>query len=290
MELMQFSATMLLTLLLLKLLLLPRKVAVHPVVAPARWLMIAGIALLDVHFLLQFAFGLRAMGVTQAVFVNLVLFVPASWTISLSILHLQRQGRIGRVERWAGGVAWAVTLALLCTAAAIDGQPLLSDTKPLHRAEVVASIVYLATQGYYSGKHLRSIVAMRRTLQDYYDRDTDGMLRWMKLSILVLMVLAWLVPLLIFVESKGLAVFGILFFTGIFFLVDSFCGYIVSAAPDRISMAEESEYLENEENATWQTTSRPPRTMHRKRRPSARSTSPRPSNGGLPREATARRV
>lgn len=247
MELMQFSSVMLLTLLMLKLLMLPRKVAVNPVVATARWLLATGIALLDVQFLVQLVLGLRAMGVTQAVLVNLVLFVPASWTISLSVLHLQRQGRTSLTERWVGGVAWIVILALLGTTAAIDGKPLLSDSKPLHSAEVAASIVYLAMQAYYSSLHLRSIIAMQRALQNYYDRDTNGMLRWMKLSILVLMVLAWLVPLLIFVESKGLAIFGILFFVGIFFLVDSFCGYIVSAAPNRISIAEESEHQEDDE-------------------------------------------
>ena len=54
MELMQFTAVVLLTLLMLKLLLLPRKVAVNPTMGMARWLMIAGIALLDLQFFLQF--------------------------------------------------------------------------------------------------------------------------------------------------------------------------------------------------------------------------------------------
>jgi len=51
MELTQFSAVVVLTLLVLKLLLLPRKVAVNPVVGTARWLMTVGMALLDVQFL-----------------------------------------------------------------------------------------------------------------------------------------------------------------------------------------------------------------------------------------------
>jgi len=65
MELTQFSAVVVLTLLVLKLLLLPRKVAVNPVVGTARWLMTVGMALLDVQFLLQYLLGLRAMGVTH---------------------------------------------------------------------------------------------------------------------------------------------------------------------------------------------------------------------------------
>lgn len=71
MVLMQFSAIMLLTLLTLKLLLLPRKVGESPLASKARWLMTAGIILLDIQFLLQYTLGLRAMRVTQAVLVNL---------------------------------------------------------------------------------------------------------------------------------------------------------------------------------------------------------------------------
>lgn len=241
MKLMQFTAVIVLTLLVLKLLLLPRKVAVNAVVHKARWLMTTGILLLDVQFLLQYVFGLRAMGVTQAVLVNLVLFIPASWTISLALLYLQRQGRVSSVARWIGGATWVVVLALLGVAAAIDVQPLLSDTPELHSAEVAASVLYLMMQGYYSGLLLKNIMSMRQALQNYYDSDTDGLLRWMKLSILVLMVMSLMVPLLIFVRSAGLAIFGVLFFIGIFFLVDSFCGYAVSSAPKKVSAAEENE-------------------------------------------------
>ena len=50
--------------------------------------------------------------------------------------------------------------------------------------------------------------------------------------------------MLMFVESKGLAVFAFIFFAGIFFLVDSFCSYVVSAAPMRIKEAEDNEEVE----------------------------------------------
>jgi len=190
---------------------------------------------------------LRSMGVTQAVLVNLVLFIPSSWTISLALLYLQQQGRVDGVTRWTGGATWGVVLVLLGVAAAIDGQPLLSDTPELHSAEVAASLFYLAMQGYYSRLHVKNLLNMRQALQDYYDTDTDGLLRWMKLSILVLMVMAMMVPLLIFVRSAGLAIFGGLFFVGIFFLVDSFCGYAVSSAPKKVDAAVENESLEETE-------------------------------------------
>ena len=247
MELTQFSAVVVLTLLVLKLLLLPRKVAVNPIVGRARWLMTVGIALLDVQFLLQYIYGLRAMGVTQAVLLNLILFIPCSWTISLALLYLQQRGNVSRMARWMGGATWAVVLVLLGTAAVSDGQPLLSGTSLLYKAEVAASMLYLIMQGYYSSVHLRNLATMRHTLQNFYDRDTEDMLYWMKLSIMVLMIMALMVPLLIFVESKGLAVFAFLFFIGIFFLVDSFCVYVVSSAPTKVSIAEENESEEDEE-------------------------------------------
>ena len=247
MELTQFSAVVVLTLLVMKLLLLPRKVAVNPVVGTARWLMTLGIALLDVQFLLQYIFGLRAMGVTQAVMLNLALFIPCSWTISLALLYLQRQGQMSPVSKWLGGVTWVAVLILLGVAAAIDGQPLLSNTPEIYKAEVVASLLYLVMQGYYSSLHMRNLLAMRRTLQDFYDHDTDHLLRWMKLSIIVLMLMSLMVPLLIFVESKVLGIFAILFSAGIFFLVDSFCGYAVSSAPTEVSDAEQNASQEDEE-------------------------------------------
>lgn len=245
MEQMQFCAIILLTLLTLKLLLLQRKVGVTPIVSTARWLMTVGIALLGVQFLLQYILGLRAMGVTQAVLLNLVLFIPSSWCISIALQYLQQQGRLTLLNKWAGGLTWATSLILLGIAASIDGQPLFSDTPELHKAEVTSSFLYLAMQTYYSYYHVNNLRSMRRKLQNYYDRDMDGILTWMQFCIIALMVLALMAPLVIFIESKLLAVFGIVFFFGIFYMVDSFSNYIVSSAPKRMQEAEESA-IENE--------------------------------------------
>ena len=51
------------------------------------------------QFLIQYVTGLRAMGVTQAVLVNLTLLLPASGLMSLAILNLQRQGRLSTFEQ-----------------------------------------------------------------------------------------------------------------------------------------------------------------------------------------------
>ena len=243
MEQMQFSAVMLLTLLLVKLLLMPNKVIMSTVMSRARWLMTIGIALLDVQFLLQYTLGLRALGVTQAVLVNLSLFIPSSWTISLAIINLQRQGQVSIADKLVGGITWALSLLILGTAAAIDGQPLMSNSPELHYAEITASIFYLTMQGHYAWRLMNNLRAMRQDLQNYYDHDMDYMLVWMKYSTIVLGILATMVPMLIFIQKQELAFFALIFFVGIFYLVDTFCNYIVSSAPKKMAKAEMSEEL-----------------------------------------------
>ncbi len=240
---MQFSAVMLLTLLLVKLLLMPNKVIMSTVMSRARWLMTIGIALLDVQFLLQYTLGLRALGVTQAVLVNLSLFIPSSWTISLAIINLQRQGQVSIADKLVGGITWALSLLILGTAAAIDGQPLMSNSPELHYAEITASIFYLTMQGHYAWRLMNNLRAMRQDLQNYYDHDMDYMLVWMKYSTVVLGILATMVPMLIFIQKQELAFFALIFFVGIFYLVDTFCNYIVSSAPKKMAKAEMSEEL-----------------------------------------------
>ena len=68
---------MLLTLLTLALVfLLPKWESFHPSVSRARRFMAAGTGLLAVQFLLQYLLGLRNLGVTQAVMLNLLFFMP----------------------------------------------------------------------------------------------------------------------------------------------------------------------------------------------------------------------
>jgi AraC-like DNA-binding protein len=243
MEHVQFTAIVLMALLTLKMLMLPGKVAFNPMVNKARWLLTSGIVLLGIHFLLQYALHLREMGVTQAVMLNLLLFIPCSWMVSIAVLHLQGKGDVSMTDRWIGGVIWILCIAIICIAAAIDGQPLWSDTPELRTGEIICSVLYAAMQGHYAYRHATNLHNMHRALQNYYDREMDHMLRWMKLSVIILVVLALMVPILIFGNGPWLAIYGIIFFGGIFYLVDSFCSYVVSSAPKRMEEAEGSEEL-----------------------------------------------
>ena len=238
---MQFVALVLMTLLTMKLLVLPRQAASNPSISKSRWLLAGGTALLGVQFLLQYRLGLRALGVTQAVLLNLTLFIPCTYLFALAVLHLQRQEHIWFWDKFVGLLAWVVVLILLGAAAAIDGQPLLSDTSQLRHAELVSSGIYLVMQAYYTWRHLTNLRAMRSALANYYDLDTDGLLRWMQFSIFILVILAMMVPLLIFAPDYVLTLFGVMCFVGIFYLVDSFCLYVVSSAPQKVMEAEQNE-------------------------------------------------
>ena len=238
---MQFTAVVLMALLTFKLLVPHKRSQETAVATTARWLMATATATLAVHFALQLTLGLRAMGVTQSVMLNLAMLIPASYFFARAVLLLQRHGRLSRWDCWAGPLAWGAAMAMLLAAALADGGPLLGDSPQRQWAEIAGALCYLAMQTYYSWRHITALRAMHRTLNDYYDSDTAGMLRWMQLSIVGLMLLALLVPFVIFATADWLLfVIAITIYFFIFYLVDSFCYYLTSNAPQKALEAEES--------------------------------------------------
>ena len=247
MEQMQFSAVVLMTLLTLKLALLPASVTMYPALSKSRWLMACGTALLAIHFLLQYTLGLRAMGVTQSVMLNLAMFIPCSYLFSAALILLQRQGRITWMEKYLGLATWLVSMSLLAVACVLDGKPLLSDSREKHLAEVAASFCYGLMLVYYYWRHYTYMKAMRNTLQNFYDRIIDDQLRWMRYSIIILVSVGVTVPLIIFGVGIWLAPYALFFFACIFYLVDCFCSYVLSSIPKTLQEAEESEQQEQTE-------------------------------------------
>ena len=239
-QMMQFTAVVLMLLLTVKLLFLRGRHIKSRQARQARRLMAGGTALLALHFALQLTMGLRLMGVTQSVMLNLAMLIPASYFFARAVLLLQRHGELSLTDQWAGPTVWMVTMAMLAVAALTDGQPLLSDTLELRMAEKAGAVLYMLMQGYYTWRHTASLVAMRHALSDYYDRDTDGMLRWMQYSIIGLMLLALMVPMAIFGTGAWMLLIAFAIYFFLFYLVDSFCFYLVSPAPERVQAAEQN--------------------------------------------------
>lgn len=225
----QFTAVVLLSLMALALvMLLPSYVGRDRVMNRSRWLMTAALALLAVQFLLQHSLKLRQMGVTQAVELNLVFFIPCSALLGLSVLNLQRQGRLSRMERWAAVPTWVAAMACLLWAETTDGQPLLAKSERVFWAEIAASIIYAIMQIYYFVLQMRELVRLQHALDNYYDRERGTLLNWFRLSVGVLALMALSVPVLIFVEGWTLAMYAVLFFAGIFYVWFCFVRYVIS--------------------------------------------------------------
>ena len=239
-QMMQFTAVVLMLLLTVKLLFLRERRIKSRQARQARRLMTTGTALLSLHFAIQLKTGLRVMGITQSVMLNLAMLIPASYLFARAILLLQRRGNLSLADRWTGPAVWTVTMAMLAVAALTDGKPLLSDTLQMRLAERTGAVLYMLMQGYYTWRHSVSLVAMHRALHDYYDRDTDGMLSWMQYSIVGLMLLALMVPVAIFSSGPGMLAVAFAVYFLMFYLVDSFCFYLTSPAPERMQAAEQN--------------------------------------------------
>lgn len=247
---MQFTAVMLMTLMTMSLTLwMPQRLTYDRVTSRSRWFLAAGLALIGVQFALQYAFDFRRQGVTQAVFVNLLFFIPCSTLISLSILNLQRQGRIRLWEYLTGPVVWIAAATLMITIGQMDGHPLMGNTPEMRNAEMMGSLCYTVMQVVFASLLLTELRRMRRALNNYYDRERSNLLDWMQWSIGVLTVLALMMPVLIYAQGIFLSIYALVFFVGIFYLWLQFIGYIRTNAARRMREAEENEESMNRSEA-----------------------------------------
>ena len=247
MDNMQFTAVILMTLMTVALAAwMPRRLYYDKVANRSRWLMAAGLALLGVQFAIQYHHGFRSQGVTQAVFVNLLFFIPCSALLSLSMLNLQRQGRIRLTEWLAGPITLAIVATIMIGVGLSNGHQLMSDTPEMRNAEMMGSVCYIVMQIYYTYLLLTELRRMRLALANYYDRERSSLLNWMQYSIALLTVLALTVPVLIYSSGILLAMYGLLFFGGIFCLWLQFIGYIRTNALKSMREAEEDENTEDD--------------------------------------------
>ena len=238
MEKMQFAAVVVLTLLTATLVLLPRRVAVADTPFRSRWLMAAGTGVLALHFLLQILLGLRSKSVTEAILLNLFMFIPAAWLLSVGVLYLQRKGEVRRRDWLVGPICWLVVTLLLAIAYFMSDEPSIAEMNKLHIAELVASMFYLAMQCHYTFFHFRELRRMKRALEGYYDRDMNELVRSMERAVEVLATFAVMVPVVIYDSGIFLAVFGILFLAGMFYFVLSFVIYVVGSDWRQVMVAE----------------------------------------------------
>lgn len=238
----QFGAAMLMALLTLKLLLLPIRPADRFSLGRTRWLMAAGTGSLAVQFAVQYALQLRSAGlVASALMINFSFFIPSSAFLALSILYLLRKDHVTQLDRFISFPIWFVALMLLGYGLGTSGEEMLKDTPQLRWGETAAGVLYAGLNFYYFFRQIRELRILRNALADFYDSDTDGMLSWMEVSIILLAVIAVIIPPLLFTNGWWLFVFSAIIVGVIFYLVDSFCFYVASKGPRRVNAMEQNE-------------------------------------------------
>lgn len=250
MEQMQFLAIVMMSILTAKLLLLPERTLAKTSLGRARWLMTASMALLTIQFLLQYALHLRSTGhVAMAILINLAFFIPVTSLLTIGILYVVRPTHVTKLDKLILIPTWFGALGFLSYGLADGSTPFETETMRLKWCEAAAGICYAAMQLYYFFRHTYELRMLRRAMANYYDRDTDGMLNWMEVSISLLAAIAIMVPPIIFTNGWWLVIFSIATFIGIFYMVDSFCLYVVSTSSVKVREAERNDEMEeNEQN------------------------------------------
>ena len=219
--------------------LLPKRVAGNPAHNRSRWLMTAGLLLICTQFLTQYIGNFRSTDISKAVIINIAFFIPCSALISMSILNLQRQGKLKMVDKWVWVPSWLIAMALLTTAAMTEDLTDGEKSGRMIRAEIISSVLYGLTQLHYSFVMFKELKRMETVLDNYYDNRRDGLLTWMKVNVAFLAFMALFVPVVIFGEKWLLTCFGALLFMGLFYQWACFCRYLISADAKDMSDAEE---------------------------------------------------
>jgi hypothetical protein len=209
--------------------------------AKARWMMAGGTGLIALQFLLQHAFGFRQMGVTQAVCCNLLFFTPSSLLCSMSILYMQRQGKVSWKEWLIGSSIYALSAGILIGTAVLDGVPFREESMALRIAEYVSSVLYVVMQTYIFSMQYKAYMRLETAVDEYYDRSRRDLFGWMGLSMKAMALMVFLVPLVIFMQGAPLVLFSISFFFLISYSTISLYTYGVSKDVERVEEAEMSE-------------------------------------------------
>lgn len=249
----QFTIVFLMLLLSLALaLLLPKEVKNNAVINRSRWLMFTSLVLIGLQFLIQFISDYRSRDMQYAVIVNLTFFIPCAATMTLGILNLQRQGRLSVFERWIYVPVWLTIIAMLTLAVVFNDHPTDGQWSRLLWTEVLSCTIFTAVQIYFSVLQFREVSRINEMLNNYYDLSGESIISWMQLSVVLLISMGLFVPFLLFGPIWLLMIYGLAFFTGLFFLWFSFMRYVISGAAETTSDAENENVKEGIEKRQYQ--------------------------------------
>jgi AraC-like DNA-binding protein len=211
--------------------------------ARARWMAAAGTGLIAVQFLLQYTLGFRQMGVTQAVLLNLLFFTPASLLNSMAVLYVLRQGNVTRMEWVRSIIIYVVSALVLLVTVMTDGVPIVEDSSALRLAEYFGSIMYVVMQIFLFRLQYTAYKQLELAVDEYYDRKRSDLFGWMGRSMRTMAMLAFFVPIIIFLEGTLLVLFSIAYFFCISYSTISLYSFGISEDHQRVEAAEEKEIV-----------------------------------------------
>jgi len=253
----QFTIVFLMALMSLSLLvLMPKQVANHPIANRSRLLFAAAFILIGLQFLIQYIGDYRSHDITIAVMINFAFFIPCAAMLNASMLNLQRQGRLTMFEKWIFLPLWVLVISLVLLAYIYNNHPTDGSWSRLLWAEVISSTIFTSLLIYFSILQYKELRRIQEVLDDYYDTKNDNLISWMTFSGVLFVLMGLLVPFLLFCPTWFLMIYGLIDFTGLFFLWFCFVRYIISGEAKSISEVEKSE-VEMEEKMKMATKNKP---------------------------------
>jgi AraC-like DNA-binding protein len=156
----------------------------------------------------------------------------------MAILYVQRQGSVTRREWLLPSVICGVSVVILIGAVLLDGVPIAEDSSALRTVEYVSSILYVLMQRFLFKYQYVAYRRLELAVDDYYDRSRRDLFGWMGWSMKTMAVLAFFVPVVIFLQGSPLVVFSIGYFFCIAYSTISLYSYGISEDHQRVEEAE----------------------------------------------------
>ena len=124
-----------------------------------------------------------------------------------------------------GLISYPLVAVALLGVNRLNGHQVLDDTAALRNTEMAVAVVFSLMQIYYSLQLFQGFMRLTRALNDYYDKETEDVVRWMRNSVMQLTLIGLFAPLVIFLTGLLLLVYSVGMMYSISYTVINFYSY-----------------------------------------------------------------
>ena len=195
------------------------------IVVRARQYLTIGAALITIHFIVQYFLHITFhITPEMRTIINLLFGFPISYCTNISLLYLQRQGKVSRME-WLSSVILYIP-ALICGFTIILFKDLAISIQGI---TYIMSLFYALLLIYYHYLQLKEYIRIRRCIKTQNDRSQEPLIKWTKWSMFLLIIVSLGLPIMTFSTNPlARSFYGIYSISIAFFYIFSFIGYNVS--------------------------------------------------------------